>query len=73
MVPLASFSKYAFAPSGREYPLPGVDPKETITPPLGNWFWLTSESLIIKSSETVDVIPVKVTVVTPEVVFSEII
>ena len=58
--PVAFFSKYTFAPSASAYPLPGVDPKETITPPLGNWFWLTSESLIIKSSETESLIPVNV-------------
>ena len=53
-----------FALSRGATPNPPVDPNETITPPLGSWFWLTSESEIILVPFA-DVIPVNVTSLTP--------
>ena len=51
-----------FAPTNGATPNPPVEPRDTITPPLGNWFWFTSVSLIIK--EPLDeVIPVNTTFV----------
>jgi len=41
-------------------PNPPVDPTDTITPPLGNWFWFTSTSLTIFVPLD-DVIPVNTT------------
>ena len=55
------------APCNGAYPRPGVEPNETISPPLGTWFWFISNSDTIKSP-FVDVIPVNTTVEIPAVV-----
>ena len=52
------------APTNGANPRPFVDPRETITPPLGNWFWLTSSFDNIKLL-LLSVIPVNVTLVIP--------
>jgi len=53
-----------FAPRSGATPKPPVDPSETITPPLGSWFWFTSTSLIILVPFE-DVIPVNTTLLSP--------
>ena len=55
------------APCNGAYPRPGVEPSETIIPPLGTWFWFISNSDTMKSP-FVDVIPENTTVETPAVV-----
>ena len=65
--PFASLNAFTFAPCSGAYPVPGVDPNETISPPLGTWFWFISNSEIIKSP-FVDVIPLNSTVEIPAVV-----
>ena len=51
------FSALTFAPTRGAYPRPGVDPKETISPPLGIWFWLISnlDSIGVPSTELIPV------------------
>ena len=39
------------------YPSPPVDPRDTITPPLGSSFWLISVSLLISAPSVIVVIP----------------
>ena len=56
-----------FAPSNGAYPKPVVDPRETITPPLGTWFWLMSNSDTI-GWPFADVIPVNSIVEIPAIV-----
>ena len=46
------------APTSGATPNPPDDPNDTIFPPLGSWFWLTSPSTIIWLPVTADVIPV---------------
>ena len=65
--PFASLNAFTFAPSSGAYPRPGVEPNETISPPLGTWFWLISNSDTIKSP-FVDEIPENTTVEIPAVV-----
>ena len=36
--PFASLNAFTFAPSNGAYPRPGVEPNDTINPPLGTWF-----------------------------------
>ena len=57
----------AFAPTNGAYPRPGVEPRDTIKPPLGTWFWFMSDSDTINWPFS-DVIPVNWTVDTPAVV-----
>ena len=64
IAPLPFVVALTFAGPGFATPSPPVDPNETITPPLGSWFWLTSESEIILVPFA-DVIPVNVTSLTP--------
>ena len=46
-------------PTNGATPNPPVNPSDTILPPLGNWFWLTSIwSIIVELSS--DVIPVNI-------------
>ncbi len=52
------------APTNGANPKPLVDPSDTITPPLGSWFLLTSSFEIIKLL-LLSVIPVNVTLVIP--------
>ena len=52
------------APTNGANPNPFVDPSDTITPPLGNWFLFTSSFDIIKLLLP-SVIPVNVTLVIP--------
>ena len=52
------------APTKGAYPTPSEDPRETIIPPLGNWFWFMSPSVFI-SCPLDEVIPVKTTDDTP--------
>ena len=65
--PALFLNALTFAPCNGAYPSPAVDPKETIIPPLGTWFWFISDSETIKSP-LVDVIPVNWTVDIPAVV-----
>ena len=65
--PFASLNAFTFAPCNGAYPVPGVEPNETISPPLGTWFWFISNSDTIKSP-FVDVIPLNCTVDMPAVV-----
>ena len=51
-----------FAPTKGATPRPPVDPSDTMTPPLGSWFWFTSVSLVIKLPLD-EVIPVNTTLV----------
>ena len=51
-----------FAPTNGATPSPPVEPNDTITPPLGSWFWFTSLSLTIKLPFE-EVIPVNITFV----------
>ena len=67
IAPAAFLNALTFAPCNGAYPVPGVEPNDTINPPLGTWFWLMSNSDIIKSP-FVDVIPVNSTVDIPAVV-----
>ena len=67
IVPLAFFNAVTAAPTRGATPRPPVDPNDTIIPPLGSWFKLTSVSLTILCP-FVDVIPVNVIVVIPAVV-----
>ena len=60
-------SNFVLAPTRGAYPSPGVDPIETIRPPLGNWFWLISNSDCI-ISPFAELIPVKTTLVIPALV-----
>ena len=46
------------APTKGATPRPPVDPRETIFPPLGNWFWFTSPCTIIWFPVNADEIPV---------------
>ena len=46
MVPLPLIVAVTAAPARGAYPSPPVNPRETITPPLGISFWLTSDSEI---------------------------
>ena len=57
----------AFAPTSGAYPRPGVEPSDTIKPPLGTWFWLISKSETIGKPFS-EVIPVNSTVDIPAVV-----
>ena len=50
MIPTVAFS-------GIAYPNPFVDPKETIMPPRGNWFWLISTN-DLTMDPSLDVMPV---------------
>ena len=65
--PALFLSAFTFAPCKGAYPRPGVEPRETIIPPLGTWFWFISESERMKSP-LVEVIPVNSTVDIPAVV-----
>ena len=65
--PAAFLNALTFAPCNGAYPVPGVEPNETINPPLGTWFWLISNWDTIKSP-FVDVIPLNSTVDIPAVV-----
>ena len=65
--PALFLNAFTFAPCNGAYPRPAVDPRDIIIPPLGTWFWLISESDIIKSP-FVEVIPVNSTVEIPAVV-----
>ena len=56
---------FTFAGSKGAYPNPPVEPRDTITPPLGNSFWLTSISLLVRIPPSV--IPENVSVVIPDV------
>ena len=60
--PLPFVVAFTFAPTKFATPNPPVEPSDTITPPLGNWFWFTSVSLIINVPLS-DVIPVNTTFV----------
>ena len=55
--PDESFSALTFAPTNGAYPKPWVEPRETIKPPLGIWFWLISSGDTINWPFS-DVIPV---------------
>ena len=58
VIPLVALSVgFTFAPDRGAIPNPPVDPRDTITPPLGSRFWLTLFGSII-ISQLVDVIPV---------------
>ena len=46
------------APTNGATPNPPVDPRDTILPPLGNWFWLTSPLTVIWFPVNSDVTPV---------------
>ena len=59
------------APTRGAYPRPGVDPRETIIPPLGNWLIFTS-SLEIKTDPFEEVIPVKTILLIPTDISSTI-
>ena len=47
IAPLPFVVAFTFAPAKFATPNPPVEPNDTITPPLGSWFWFTSVSLII--------------------------
>ena len=64
IAPLPLVVAYTFAGARFATPNPPVDPNETITPPLGSWFWLTSVLLIIFVPLD-ELIPVNVTSLTP--------
>ena len=64
--PVASLNAYTFAPCSGAYPNPGVEPNETIIPPLGTWFWFISNSETILSPFS-EVMPVNSTVEIPAV------
>ena len=55
-----------FAPTRGAYPRPVEEPKEIIIPPLGIWFWFTSNSEVIIISEFELVIPENTTLDIPE-------
>ena len=40
--PFVFVNGFTFAPTNGAYPNPGVEPNDTISPPLGIWFWLIS-------------------------------
>ena len=67
---LSTISNLVFAPTIGAYPRPGVDPIETIRPPLGNWFWLMSNSDCI-NSPLAELIPVNTTLVIPALASAE--
>ena len=69
--PVASLNAFTFAPTKGAYPVPGVEPNETINPPLGTWFWFISNSETI-NWPFVEVIPVNWIVDIPAVVSDEI-
>ena len=72
MIPPAGLvNGWTLAPTNGAYPKPGVDPRDTINPPLGTWFWLISDSDTINWPFS-EVIPVKVTVDKPAVVSASI-
>ena len=60
----ATDSTLTLAPTKGAYPRPGVDPRETIRPPLGSWFWLISNSDWINCPFS-ELIPVNTTLDTP--------
>ena len=62
--PLWFLTAVTAAPTKGANPKPLVDPSDTITPPLGNWFLLMSSSDNIMSL-LLSVIPVNVTLVIP--------
>ena len=62
IAPLPFVVALTFAPTNGATPSPPVEPSDTITPPLGSWFWFTSVSLIINDPLD-DVIPVNITFV----------
>ena len=64
IAPLPFVVAFTFAGARFATPKPPVDPNETITPPLGSWFWLTSTSLII-FVPFAEVIPVNTTLLAP--------
>ena len=66
IVPPAPTFALTFAPTRGAYPSPGVEPKETIKPPLGIWFWLIS-NVDSTLEPFIEVMPVKITVLIPEV------
>ena len=57
VLPPAPTVAFTLAPTKGATPKPPVEPNDTITPPLGNWFWLTSLSFII-NEPLLEVIPV---------------
>ena len=59
------------APTKGAYPNPGVEPRDTINPPLGNSFIFTSLSLMNKDPFS-NLTPVNTTLVIPAIVFSTI-
>jgi len=67
IAPLEFVNGWTLAPTKWAYPKPGVEPNDTIRPPLGTWFWLISDSETI-SWPFSDVIPVKLTVDKPATV-----
>ena len=67
IAPILFLNAFTFAPCSGAYPVPGVEPRDTINPPLGTWFWLMSNSDTIKSP-FVDEIPLNSTVEIPAVV-----
>ena len=64
IAPLPFIVALTFAGAKFATPNPPVDPSDTITPPLGSWFWFTSVSLIIFRPFD-DVIPVNTTLLSP--------
>ena len=69
--PLASVNGFTFAPTSGAYPKPGVEPNDTIRPPLGIWFWLMSSAATINVPFS-DVIPVNLIDDIPAVVSAKI-
>ena len=64
IAPLPFVVALTFAGARFATPNPPVDPNETITPPLGSWFWLTSVLLTILVALS-DEIPVNTTLLDP--------
>ena len=69
MEPPAPTTALTAAPTKGAYPNPPEEPRETITPPLGSWFWLMSISDIWRDPSA-EVIPLKMTLVIPAVLSS---
>ena len=47
ITPLTSLNGFTLAPLNGAYPLPGVEARDTMIPPLGSWFSLISPMSII--------------------------